>query len=129
MLNTRISQHVLYVKLFLIFIFLLNFVWLLLSQFIVASAIVSQNFLSEGVDGNPFRNVDQCIEKIDYDDCYGDGIGESKRDREEDDKDYALEEIDGDKHQGRDQKLLRTFFSAKDDAEERNQSEGIGIDN
>ena len=124
-MHTRFSQHVIYVKLFIFFIFLLNFVWLLLSQFIVASAIISQNLLPEGVDGNPFRNIDQRIEKIEYDKCYAEGIGKSKGEREEDDKDGALEEIDGDKHQGRDQKLLRTFFSAKNDAEVSNQSERI----
>ena len=64
--------------------------------------------MSERVDSNPFRDVDQGIEEIEHNECYGVRITESKWDGEDDGEEDALEEVDGDEHESRDQKQI--FF-------------------
>lgn len=81
--------------------------------------------MSERVDSNPFRDVDQGIEEIEHNECYGERIEESKWDGEDDGEEDALEEVDGDEHESRDHKLCRPYLGAYEDAEECNQSEGI----
>ena len=59
-----------------IFCSFLLFVPLLLSEFIITGAIVFKKFVSERVDSNPFRDVDQGIEEIEDNECNGERIGE-----------------------------------------------------
>ena len=75
--------------------FLSNFVSPLLSKFIIGATSIFQQFLSEGVDGNPRRSVGDCIDDIEDNKGYVYWIGESKGDCKEDGEDGILETIEG----------------------------------